>query len=229
MKVGLLVIATNKYIDFVAPLWKSAKMNFLKGHNVTMFLFTDSKTVQSSANQIVIEQEHMPWPGPTLYRYNIFQGSKELLKEMDYLYYCDADMRFVDIVGEEVLGELVAVDHPGFYDKSRWQYTYETNPASKAYIGTREGSRYYAGGFNGGKTANYLRLADTIAENVNVDKEKSIVAVWHDESHLNRYLIDNPPTKVLTPSYCHPESQVLPFQKRLVALDKNHNEIRGLV
>jgi histo-blood group ABO system transferase len=51
--------------------------------------------------------------------------------------------------------------------------------------------------------------------------------VWHDESHFNRYMIDNPPTKILTPSYCYGESMNIPFPKKLLALNKNHSEFRS--
>ncbi len=64
------------------------------------------------------------------------------------------------------------------------------------------------------------------------DLSKNIIAVWHAESPTTRYFIDNPPTRVLSPSYCYPEStvatqgRVLPYQKKLVALDKAHIQIR---
>jgi len=32
--------------------------------------------------------------------------------------------------------------------------------------------------------------------------------------------------KFLDPSYCYPESWNLPYEKKLLALDKNHQEIR---
>ena len=59
------------------------------------------------------------------------------------------------------------------------------------------------------------------------DFDNNIIAVWHDESHINRYFIDHKPTVVLTPSYCYPGAAYIPFHKRLVALDKNHSEYRA--
>ena len=56
--------------------------------------------------------------------------------------------------------------------------------------------------------------------------KKNIIAIWHDESHINRYFIDNPPTIILSPSYCYPENLKLPYKKRLLALDKNHAKVR---
>lgn len=226
-KIGLLVIATNKYIQFVDPLWESAQKHFMSGHEVTMFVFTNMTEFQPKPGQVVIPQGHMAWPGPTLFRYNIFQGAKDKLAVMDYLYYCDADMRFVDTVGDEILGDLVGTIHPGFFHKPRTTFTYETNPNSKAFIPANEGIKYFAGGFNGGTSEKFLAMCDQNAENISSDYKKGIIAVWHDESHMNRYFVDNPPTVQLSPAYCYPESWNIPFEKRLLALDKNHKEIRS--
>jgi histo-blood group ABO system transferase len=226
MKIGLLTIATGKYIQFVNPLWESVKKHFMKNHEVTMFVFTDSKDFIPEPGQIKIAQQHIPWPGPTLYRYNIFKNSENLIKEMDYLYYSDADMLFVNDVGDEILGDLVATQHPGFYNKPRELFTYETNPESKAFIPKDKGTKYFAGGFNGGKTLEYLKLITESAENIAHDARRGIIAVWHDESHMNRYFSVNEPTLILNPSYCYPESSNIPFERKLLALDKNHNEMR---
>lgn len=226
-KVGLLVIATNKYIQFVTPLWESVKQHFLPGHEVTMFVFTNRTDFVPEPGQVAIPQQHIAWPGPTLFRYNIFSGAKDKLQEQDYLFYCDADMRFVDTVGDEVLGDLVGTIHPGFFDKPRQAFTYETRPNSLAYVKPEEGTKYFAGGFNGGKTQNFLAMCEKLAHNIGEDYKRGVIAVWHDESHMNRYFIDNPPTVQLSPAYCYPESWSIPFEKRLLALDKNHKEIRS--
>lgn len=228
MKIGLLVIATNKYYDFVPPLWESVKKHFLTKHEVTMFVFTNKHGITPEPGQVIIPQIHMAWPGPTLFRYNVFTmpSTKKQLEEMDYLFYCDADMLFVDTVGDEVLSDRVGTIHPGFFNKPREAFTYETNRVSKAFVAPSEGTVYYAGGFNGGSAKEYLKMCETIGSRVLEDKAKNIIAVWHDESHMNRYFIDNPPTLSLSPSYCYPESWSLPFQKRLLALDKNHKEMR---
>jgi len=81
-------------------------------------------------------------------RYKIYYDNWQKLAEQDYLFACDADMLFVNSVGDEILGQRVATLHPGFLDK---RGSYETNPRSKAYISILEGTQYFAGGFYGGK------------------------------------------------------------------------------
>ena len=54
-----------------------------------------------------------------------------------------------------------------------------------------------------------------------------IIAIWHDESHLNKFFTINKPTTILSPSYCYPESWILDYNKKLLALDKDHESIRN--
>lgn len=228
MKIGLLIIATGKYDVFIQPLLDSVRTHFLKDHEVTMFVFSDKKIENDDIH--LIYQEHLGWPDITLKRYHIFDKNREELAKMDYLFYCDADMLFVDVVGDEILPNgngLMGVKHPGYYTGNRG--TYETNIHSTACINSNEGDIYYAGGFNGGKSKEFLSMCKTLKNNINRDLENNIVAVWHDESHLNRYFFEHRPMTILSPSYCYPESWNLPFKRKLLALDKNHKEIRTLI
>jgi histo-blood group ABO system transferase len=133
-------------------------------------------------------------------------------------------MRFVDAVGEEILSDRVATQHPYLYNT---RGTPETNPKSLACISEAEQMQYFAGGFNGGSSEEFLKMSKTLSENIDRDFSNNIIAIWHDESHMNRYFVDNPPTKILDPGYCYCELTNIPFKRRLLALQKNHNEIRS--
>lgn len=224
MKIGLLIIATNKYTSFLENLIKSADKYFLKNEDVKYFIFTNKKEfIITEREYEIIYVEHKEWPWMTLGRYKIFHENNDKLKNMDYLYYCDADMKFVGDVGNEILSDIVATQHPGYYGT---RGTPETDPKSLACVYPYESMEYFAGGFNGGSSIEYLKMSEHISKNIDIDYSNGIIAVWHDESHLNRYLIDNKPTKILNPSYCYGESMNIPFEKKLIALDKNHIEIR---
>lgn len=220
--VGLLVVATGKYINFVKPLVESARKYFCPGHQITFFIFTD-QTYQTEADTIVLPHKRYGWPYDTLFRYIAYFDHKDTLKTMDYLFACDADMLFVNRVGDEILGELVATQHPGFIGK---RGTYETRELSQAYIAPHEGECYFAGGFYGGKTDEFFTMIQAVLSMAHTDLKNGIIATWHDESYNNRYFIDHKPTIILSPSYCYPESWSLPYTKRLLALDKNHSQIR---
>lgn len=223
--VGLLVMATGRYIAFIDPLVRSAEEHFCRNHNVTYFVFTDGALDSSLSDFpiVTIPQNRLGWPFDTMMRFQIYANSSELLSAQDYLFACDADMLFVGKVGDEILSARVATEHPGFVGQ---RGSYETNPESKACIYPWEGKQYYAGGFYGGTTEEVLRLAHINAASIDDDLSRGIIAVWHDESHWNRYCVDNPPTLILNPSYCYPESWNLPYPRKLLALDKNHDEIR---
>lgn len=224
-KVGLLLICTNKYTRFLDQLIKSANQHFLKNQEVTYFVFTDQEIEVATDREVVgIYVDHKEWPWMTLGRYKIFSKASEELSKLDYLYYCDVDMLFVGEVGDEILGDRVATQHPGYYGS---RGTPETRPESLACVYSYEQMQYFAGGFNGGTSQEYLKMARTISKNIDMDYSNGIIAIWHDESHMNRYFIDNPPTKILSPSYCYQESLYIPFEKKLLALDKNHTEMRG--
>ena len=155
MNIGLLIIATNKYTRFLQPLISSADEFFLKKHNVTYFVFSDKDVEISSYRDIIkINVEHKKWPWMTLGRYRIFSDNYDILSEMDYLFYCDADMRFIDVVGDEIISNRVATQHPHFYGR---RGTPETNPKSLAYVQPHEEMQYFAGGFNGGTSTEYLK------------------------------------------------------------------------
>ena len=227
MKVGLLVIATGKYNQFIPPLLKTAKEYFLKNHQVTYYVFTDDKEIlaQPSENMVSLYKEHKPWPFPSLSRYEEFYKHKDILSKEDYLFYCDADMLFVSDIAEEILSDRVVTIHPGFCGG---RGTPECRPTSTACISPQEELVYYAGGFNGGSSEEFLKMSKIISRNIDIDMKNGVMALWFDESHMNRYFIDNLPTKILSPSYCYPESchDHLPFKRRLLALDKNHAEMR---
>ncbi|MCL5875979.1 MAG: hypothetical protein M1114_05910 [Candidatus Dependentiae bacterium] len=220
--VGLCIVATGRYIQFVPQLIESGRKYFCPDQKVTYFIFTDG-TLPAADDVVCLPHKRLGWPYDTMMRCAVYDHYSDIISKMDYIFATDADMLFVDTVGNEILGERVATQHPGFVGR---RGTYETRSESTAYVASYEGEYYFAGGFHGGSATEFLKLVRTMLSNIKTDLEHKFVAVWHDESHLNRYFIDNPPTIILSPSYCYPESWHLPYHKRLLALDKNHTEMR---
>lgn len=221
-KIALCIMATGKYTKYAEQLIQSGREFFLLDHDVTYVVFTDEK-MEEAEDVKVFYQKRLGWPHDTLMRFEVYLNQREYLKDFDYLFGIDADMLFVSEIKEEVLGDLIGTLHPGFYNK---RGSYESRRKSTAYVKNSEGDHYFAGGFYGGKKEEFFNLLSTTSQNIKKDFKKKLIAVWHDESHLNRYFIDHPPTQILDPSYCYPENLDLPFSKKLLALDKNHNEMR---
>jgi hypothetical protein len=170
------------------------------------------------------------WPAATLYRYHVLAQHLPQLRH-DYVFMVDADMLVEAPVGPEILAPLVATRHPGYVETVRDELPYERSASSAAQVREGEGVAYYAGGFVGGAREHVLDLAQRIAANVDLDERRGVVARWHDESHLNRCLIDTPPFLELSPAYCHPDDDAAyravwreRYPRRLVAVDKRPEE-----
>ena len=230
-RVGLLIIATGKYDTFLQPLIDSADKFFFPGEEVDIYIFSDkpyNDPIKSDRFNIqVMEIKHHPFPLATLYRYKHFHTYRNVLTS-DYLFYLDVDMKFVGLVGEEILGEIVCVRHPGFY-KGGWG-SQNCDPKSLAYLPKEKWGQYKAGGFQGGKSETYLEACNILNARIQDDEGRGVLAEWHDETHWNWYLntlARNPLT--LDPGYCYPEApwaKGMPFVKRIMALDKNHADMR---
>ena len=63
------------------------------------------------------------------------------------------------------------------------------------------------GGTNGGRTAEYLDMCETLACNIRDDFNRGIIAKFHDESHVNKYFRSHK-CKILPAEYCIPEEWV---------------------
>lgn len=159
-----------------------------------------------------------PWPMPTLMRYHLFLQQEELLKQYDYLFYCDIDMKFVNVVGDEILGEgLTAAQHPMYAFRPGLEFPLEPNPESAAYI--KQPKHYFAGGFQGGRTKDFIEAMKTMKQTVDYDFSRNYTARWNDESHWNRYLFDHPPAIILSPSYVYPDSLIEEYYKKVWGRD----------
>jgi histo-blood group ABO system transferase len=136
-------------------------------------------------------------------------------------------MSFVSPIKEEILFDLIAVQHPGHVNKPKHLFTYERNMKSTAGMKYEDGDFYYAGGFNGGKAEEFLKLSKELDKNIDKDKEEHIIAKWHDESHLNKYFWLNKPKRILSPLYCWPDFFDFNPNVKIIALSKNHKEFRS--
>ena len=236
MQIGILYICTGKYSIFWKSFYESSEKYFLARHKKTYFLFTDAKTIdyQDNENVIKIFQENLGWPNNTLMRFHVFLKNKISLQRMDFLFFCNANLLFVDSVGDEILPfeeGLIALQHPGYLNKPRKKFAYEKNSMSCAHIPINKGKHYVMGCFNGGTTETFLKMSEELSKNIDEDNKNGITAIWHDESHLNKYIVDKN-IKILNPSYGYPENWKLPFSPKIIIRDKTkyggHKFLRGI-
>ncbi|WP_172402274.1 family 6 glucosyltransferase [Helicobacter sp. 13S00401-1] len=219
MKIAILYISTGRYDIFFKKFHKTMQKFFIKGAQKHYFVWTDSKKIKNTKDITKIYQEKLGWPYDTLMRYHMFYEIRDRLKEFDYIYFFNANIVIKqEITKDEFLPNtksgLVGCLHPGFIDldlefnivpkKDAAKFTYDRNEKSLAYIKEGDGLAYYAGGLNGGAKDAYLKLIKDLRDNIQQDLDKGIVALWHDESHINKYFLDKE-IKALPSTFLVPE------------------------
>lgn len=74
----------------------------------------------------------------------------------------------------------------------------------------------------GGGVEPALEMYHTLSERIRSDEEKGIIAIWNDESHLNKYMSEQDDYKYLDSSYAYPEDEDFPFPVRILILKKRN-------
>ena len=210
----MLYISTGKYIIFWEKFYQEMEKYFLPNHHVTYFLITDHMDLKVPDNVVKVYQEQMPWPYITLKRYHFFMGIEDKLKEFDYIFFLNGTLLPMQEIDEEIFptdeqGIMVAI-HPGYYLGKPPRFPYERRSQSQAYIPRNEGKYYFAGGLNGGTSKSFLKMSKDIMRMTDTDLKNNIIPAWHDESMLNKYIIEyvNKGKKplILMPEYLVPET-----------------------
>jgi len=221
-KVAILIIATGKYSSFVNNLYNSCEEFFLPKISKDYYVFSDTISSQKD-NIMVISQSHLGWPYDTMFRFKFFNSISDKLSKYDFLYFLNANMEVISVVGSEILPieeSLVGVIHPGYYTNDVNEFPYERRTNSQFYIPRESGKHYYQGCFIGGKSNDFLEMSLILDRMVDVDLSNNIIPIWHDESALNWYYLNKNPLS-LNSSYSYPEALDLPFEKKIVQLDKS--------
>jgi len=237
-RVAVIFIGTGAYINFFHNYYEKCEEYFLPNTEKTYFCFTDAEFGGDIPSNIkVVPIEHKSWPSVTLERFHTVLLEKDNLSEYDYVIYLDADM----LVNEEVLEDeiltdkdFIGVTHPGFYMKKQ-PMPYERRKISEAYVDIN-GDMYWQGCLWGGQGKQVMQLCETLAARVDSDLEKNVIAEWHDESHLNKFFIENQERVYsLGPEYAFPEAyyndpdrmtnypHIDPDKKKIIHLLKNNS------
>ena len=161
----------------------------------------------------VIEIPNLRWPEATLMRYRLVVESQDLFTE-PILMYLDSDMEVLNDFGTQLLQEIDAnrmclVIHPGYArGAGRWDTwlksphillrdlkilflgqiqpgAWERRKVSKAYVPRRKRKTYVHGAIWLGLRSEFIQMCKILSERIDIDHANSVIAVWHDESHLN--------------------------------------------
>lgn len=226
MRIAVLYICTGQYTIFWPEFYASCEEYFFLGHRKEYFVFTDGIIEPAQAENVHrIDQKRMGWPYDTLMRFNLFECRARELEGYDLIFFCNANVEFVRPVGEEILPldhrSIITVQHPGYVDGDPQRFPFEQDPRSRAYIEPGQGKVYVCGGFNGGYATAYLQMIRSLNKNIQFDLQEGIIARWHDESHINRYIIEHS-HHVLPVSYCYPQYEALADVEMVRIRDKTY-------
>lgn len=228
---GILYICTGKYDIFFEPFYKSFKAKFLPGSKKTFYVFTDSEKLKAKYKDhldiVFTAIEKKGWPYDTLLRNRYFLEHFEKFEGNDYLFFCNAnlfcnDKIFLNDLGLHLSERLCGVLHPYFFNKAADKFPVEKQNEGNAYFNSSDLDRvkyYFQGCFYGGSCNNFKTLVETICKWTEEDLSKEIIPVWHDESYLNKYFLNNPPYP-LHPGYSYPTDMKLSFPAKIMNVDK---------
>jgi hypothetical protein len=188
-------------------------------------------------------------------RYELIAGEQEA-GDFDVALHLDADLRIVADVGPALdwrnwHGGMALVQHPSYFRtlasyphlarmprrfasevKKRVQEggplgSWEHRRESTAFVPWAKRRTYVCGGVWFGRGREFASMVETLAAHVRQDRERNLMARWHDESHLN-WFASTRRVSLLDPSYCwEPASAALiGVPPRIIAVDKGSDWTR---
>lgn len=227
MKIAILYICTGSYSVFWDAFHNSVNKYFLPQCEKYYFVFTDSQILKGDNRTTFIYKKCEGFPNDSLFRFRMFLQIENELEEFDYVFFLNANMLCIDYISsEEILPQdkdLLGVISPGYYCKNPRSFPYERNKLSRAYIPYQKKRKYYylMGGFNGGKTQAYIKLIKECCDNIESDYRNGIIALYHDESHINKFFFQHENSvKILSPIYGYPEGWKSDFMPKIIIRDK---------
>ena len=233
MTIAILYICTGKYNQFFEGFYNSCEKNLLPKAVKSYYVWTDDDNLgEGKGNVNIIHKECAGFPADSLFRFEYFLQVEKELEKYDYIYFFNANAEVRQQVGEEFLPDETGLAMGLWYnqEKSWWNpwrifdlpafFTYERNKNSLAYIPPL-GKNYknFMGGVNGGRSKEYLEMIRTLAKNIRDDYDRGIVAIAHDQSHINAYMRSHE-CKIIPREYCWPEEWNADFSPKIVFRDK---------
>jgi hypothetical protein len=174
------------------------------------------------------------FPEASLLRFE-FIDSQSTEFTSDLLIYLDADMLIIkdfliELPESTPDNRMILVAHPGYWRPNSYALVkfyliypnyllkdlvrkfriggigaWETKKNSIAYTPRNKRSHYACGGIWLGKRDVFLKTVEELMFQVREDQKNGVLAIWHDESHLNSWASRNSHL-MLGPEFCYEES-----------------------
>ncbi|CAN2170463.1 Glycosyl transferase, family 6 [Candidatus Nanopelagicaceae bacterium] len=173
------------------------------------------------AELLIYEIPPYKWPEATLLRYEVMADVLDKIKNPILIYLdSDMIVQPEFLTSLEPMtwqNGVAVVCHPGFYRAKgfvglreriknpflltqdvRFLFrvgvgmgTWETRRNSRAFVPRANRKTYVHGAIWMGENGAFKEMVCVLAENVQVDLQNGLIAIWHDESHLNWYCSNN--------------------------------------
>jgi len=192
----------------------------------------------------------MNWSEATLLRYETINGARQQIKE-DVVMHIDADSLISEnlsptFINRDWKNGLAFVSHPGFWRpkglnllkfyffnmhfliKDLYKLvkvgglgTWDSNPASTAYVARKKRKNYVCGGVWMGERDSLFQMIEELSKQTRANSDRGIQAKWFDESHLNNWVAFNE-NSLLTPNFCFAQGykNLKSFKPSIIAVDK---------
>lgn len=232
-RVAVIYMCIGKYWKLFDVAYETAMQHLFPEAEKEFFVLTDHRgQIRNEHNIITIEKPFFKWPYACMTRSRDIVGIAHILRNYDYAVFINANVEFRRDVPLTILQgrKLFAVKHIYFGDvvytwpsgRSKLEKTTETRIMSNCCIHDYEMPYAYCfSGFTGGETKAFLAMHRALRLMLTDDEENGITPIWHDESALNRYILDYPERFTLLPShYLCPEDLFTSEPPYIVLRDK---------
>ncbi|KAF3856172.1 hypothetical protein F7725_016895 [Dissostichus mawsoni] len=203
--VALTVFAVGRYLDaYLHTFLNSCEQHFMVGLPVTYYVFTDMpekvpniKLSPLRSMKVIKVEKNSRWQDISMMR---MKSISDVI-ESDIRHHCTHVFCFdVDQIWIRGSWGFSGSAPCPLLPPSKAFLHYDRNPKSKAYMET--GDFYYHAAIFGGSWKSVKALTEACYQGIMEDKQNNVEALWHDESHLNKYMLLHKPSKVLSPEYC---------------------------
>jgi hypothetical protein len=210
IKIGIVYICTGDYNIFWDSFYKSAEKNLFSSdiYEKYYFIVTTNNINTYQNNRIQVKYaDKLEYPMATIHKFHYMLMFENEIKDMDYVYYFNCNSLFMTKIEADILP-----DCNDMLVLSRFTSVYfhtlcglERNPNSLAYVNFDAKIRCCCGGgIIGGETKYLISTITKFKNDIDIDLSNGIIALWHDEAYLNKYLLTNK-YKVMPPMYCYLE------------------------
>lgn len=224
--IGILYIATGKYKIFFDIFYSNVLNFFIPEKEKKIFVFTDDVNYFNKYQNLeIIKIDHLGFPLNSLLRFKYFNQNKDIFDGCEKLVFMNANLLIINTIKYEDFFKFEnqynfwGVNHPGWFHRSNVDFPYERNSISESFINHGEGKYYFQGCLFAGKTDYFLNMCHILDCNIQSDLQKNYIAIWHDESHLNKYFSQQE-VCLLDPGFAYPETWHIPFEKKIIQLSK---------